>query len=154
MRTCASLAAVFLIATHAAAQAQSGKDAQARPGVAGLAPIPEVQPGKWKVRFTRDGRTSDEEQCGNPIDGFNKEVREYAANTRWGCTMTSTSTGPRSVLVVYNCPSDRAPDGTPVTKGRTELTVVSPSPQSFRIEMKSTAWGGHVMEGARVGNCP
>jgi len=55
--------------------------------------------------------------------------------------------------VVYNCPSDRAPDGRAVTKGKSEVSVVSTSPQAFRAEMKSTVYPGYVMEGTRIGNC-
>lgn len=120
---------------------------------AGASFIPDVQPGRWKVRVTSDKRTRENETCGDPIDGFRREVREYAANTRWGCTMGATATGPRGAKVVYECPSDRAPDGRPVTKGRTELQVDSPDPQSLRIEMKSTAYPGYVMEATRLGDC-
>jgi len=67
--------------------------------------------------------------------------------------MTTSATGPRSVMIVYDCSSDRSPEGLPVQKGRTELSLVSATPQAFRIEMKSTAFGGHVMEGTRIGDC-
>jgi hypothetical protein len=112
-----------------------------------------MQAGKWKIRMS-GGRERESEMCGNPIDGFAREVKEYAASTQWGCTMTSNATGPRSVTVVYECPSDRSPDGRPVQKGRWETSVVSPSPQAFRIEMKSSADRGYVMEGTRIGECP
>jgi len=133
--------------------ADARKDSSARPAAAGASVIPEIQAGKWKLRFTRDGRAKDEEVCGDPIDGLNREVQEYAANTKWGCTMTTNATGPRSVRVVYDCPSDRSPDGRPVSKGRSEISVVSASPQAFRIEMKSTVYPGYVMEGTRIGDC-
>jgi hypothetical protein len=55
--------------------------------------------------------------------------------------------------VVHDCPSDRSPDGRPVDKGRSEISVDSTSPQAFRIEMKSTVCGGYVMEGTRIGDC-
>jgi len=108
------------------------------------------------MRITRDkdGRASDNETCGDPIDGFRSEVQAYSASTKWGCTMTTSASGPRSVRVIYDCPSDRSPDGRPVSKGRSELSMVSASPQAFRIEMKSTVYPGYVMEGTRVGNCP
>ena len=94
--------------------------------------------------------------CGNPIDGFAREVQEYAAkaNATWGCTMTTSPAGGRNVNVVYDCPSDRSPDGRPVQKGHWELSLASPSPQAFRIEMKSSADRGYVMEGTRIGDCP
>jgi hypothetical protein len=40
-----------------------------------------------------------------------------------------------------------------VTRGRSEISVVSTSPQAFRIEIKSTIYPGQVMEGTRIGNC-
>lgn len=137
-----------------------GVDAQgihnsARPAAANASDIPEMQAGKWKIRVTRgkDGRARDSETCGDPIDGFRGEVQAYAANTKWGCTMTTTALGPRSVSVVYDCPSDRSPDGRPVSKGKSELTLVSASPQALRIELKSTVHPGYVMEGTRIGDC-
>ena len=131
-------------------------EAGSPPPAAGGAPvIPEMQAGKWKMRVTRqkDGRVRDNETCGDPIDGFRGEVQAYAASTKWGCTLTTTALGPRSVRVVYDCPSDRSPDGRPVSKGRSELTLVSASPQAFRIEMKSTVYPGYLAEGTRIGDC-
>lgn len=133
--------------------ADAKKNSSAGPAAAAPSNIPEMQAGKWKLRFTRDGRAKDNEICGDPIDGFRQEVQSYAANTKWGCTMTSTPSGSRSVNVVYDCPSDRSPDGRPVEKGRWELSLVSASPQAFRIEMKSTAKAAYVMEGTRIGDC-
>jgi hypothetical protein len=57
------------------------------------------------------------------------------------------------VKVVYDCPSDRSPDGRPVEKGRSEISLVSASPQAFRLEMNSTRNGVYVMEGSRIGDC-
>lgn len=133
--------------------ADAKKESSARPGAAGIPAFPEMQPGKWRLRMTMRGTTSDKETCGDPIDSFRREVQEYAASTKWGCTMTATASGPRSVIVVYDCPSDRSPDGRPVQKGRSELTLVSSSPQALRIEMKSTAYPGYVAEGTRIGDC-
>jgi hypothetical protein len=137
----------------AAKGAVAKKDSSARPSAAAIPPFPDMQAGKWKLRVTMRGRTSDDEICGDPIDGFRSEVQSYSTNTKWGCTMTANATGPRSVFVVYDCPSDRSPDGRPVQKGRWELSLVSSSPQAFRIEMKSTVDGGNVMEGTRIGDC-
>ena len=131
------------------------KESSARPAAAGNAVVPDMQPGKWNLRFTRKGRTKDDETCGDPIDGMRREVQEYAAkaNATWGCNMTTSAAGGRNVNIVYDCPSDRSPDGRPVQKGRWEMSVVSASPQAFRIEMKSTVDGGYVMEGTRIGEC-
>jgi hypothetical protein len=135
--------------------ADAGKESSARPAAAGGPVIPEMQAGKWKMRVTRekDGRARDNEMCGDPIDGFRSEVKSYSENNKWGCTMTTNASGPRSVSVVYDCPSDRSPDGRSVFKGRSELSLVSASPQAFRIEMKSTVYPGYVMEGTRIGSC-
>jgi hypothetical protein len=131
------------------------KQPAAQPAAASGPVVPDMQPGKWKLRFTREGRSNDEEACGDPIDGMRREVQEYQAKAKanWGCTMTVNPAGGRNVNIVYDCPSDRSPDGRPVRKGRTELSVVSASPQAFRIDMKSTAYGGYVMEGTRIGEC-
>ena len=136
----------------------AGAHAQGRPAAAGDAVVPEMQAGKWKLLVTRakDGRAGDSEMCGDPIDGMRREVQEYAAKAKatWGCTMTTNPAGGRNVNIVYDCPSDRAPDGRPVQKGRWEISVVSASPQAFRIEMKSTLQqGSYVMEGTRIGEC-
>ena len=136
----------------AAQGADARKEPSARPAAASVPAFPELQAGKWKLRVTRDGRTRDSEMCGDPIAGFRREVQEYAANTQWGCTMTASASGPRSVRVVHDCPSDGSPIGA-VTRGRSETSVVSASPQAFRIEMKSTLYPGQVMEGTRIGNC-
>jgi len=133
-----------------AASASGGSAGAAAPGAAA---IPEVQPGKWKMRFTRDGRTKDSEMCGDPVAGMRREVQQYAATTKWGCTTTTNPSGPRSVIIVYDCPSDRSPEGHPVSKGRSEISVVSASPQAARVEMKSTVYGGYVMEAVRIGDC-
>jgi hypothetical protein len=133
--------------------ADAKKGSPASPAAAGPSIIPEMQAGKWRIRMS-GGRARDSEMCGNPIDGFGREVQEYAASTKWGCTMNTNATGPRSVTVVYECLSDRSPEGRPVQKGRWEISVVSPSPQAFRIEMKSSADRGYVMEGTRIGECP
>lgn len=125
----------------------------AHPASSDASAIPEMQAGKWKLRITSRGTTKDNEICGDPIDGFSNEVKAYAATTKWGCTMTTIQTGPRSVRVVYDCPSDRSPEGRPVSKGRSEMSVVSASPQAFRIEMTSTVYPGYVMEGTRIGDC-
>ena len=122
----------------------------------GGAVVPDMQPGKWKLSFTRKGRTKDEEACGDPINGMRSEVQQYEANAKanWGCTMTTNPAGGRNVNIVYDCPSDRSPDGRPVQKGRWEISVVSASPQVFRMEMKTTtADGSYVMEGTRIGEC-
>jgi len=147
------------IKTSAPPPAVKGADAKkgpaAGPAAAGGAVVPDMQPGKWKLRFTRKGRTKDEEACGDPINGMRQEVQEYEANAKanWGCTMTTNPAGGRNVNIVYDCPSDRSPDGRPVRKGRWEISVVSASPQAFRIEIKSTVDGGYVMEGTRIGEC-
>ena len=88
--------------------AADAANSSARPAASGASAIPEMQAGKWKLRFTSRGATEDNEMCGDPIDGFSKEVQAYAATTKWGCTMTTNPTGPRSVKVVYDCPSDRS----------------------------------------------
>jgi hypothetical protein len=136
------------------APAADAANSSARPVASGAAAIPQMQAGKWKLRITSRGTTKDNEMCGDPIDGFSKEVQAYAATTKWGCTMTTTPTGPRSVRLVYDCPSDRSPEGRPVSQGRSEMSVVSASPQAFRIEMTSTVYPGYVMEGTRIGECP
>lgn len=136
--------------------ADAKKDSSARPAAAGASvPLPQLQAGKWKLRLTKEGRANDSEMCGDPIDGTNREVQEYSAGAaaKWGCTMTTSASGPRSVRVVYDCPSDRSPDGHPVSKGRSELSVVSASPQAIRIELKSTVYPGYLMEGTRIGDC-
>jgi hypothetical protein len=132
--------------------ADAKKESSARSAAAAGSIFPEMQAGKWKLRFTREGSASDSEMCGDPIDGMRREVQDYAANTKWGCTTTTSASGPRSVRVVYDCPSDGSPIGA-VTRGRSEISVVSTSPQAFRIEMKSTVYPGYVMEGTRIGNC-
>jgi len=121
----------------------------------GGAVVPDMQPGKWNLHFTRKGRTKGEDMCGDPIDGMRREVQQYAANAKanWGCTMTTSPAGGRNVNIVYDCPSDRSPDGRPVQQGRWEISIVSASPQAFRIEMKSTGEGGYVMVGTRIGEC-
>jgi hypothetical protein len=133
--------------------AKASKESASRPAATGASILPDMQAGKWKLRFAREGRVDDNEMCGDPISSMRREVQSYQANTKWGCSMTTSPSGPRSVSIVYDCPSDRAPDGHPVTKGRSELSLVSASPQSFRAEMKSTAYGSYVMEGARIGEC-
>ncbi len=145
---------IAMFAVCIGAGAQSGKEISARPAAAGIPAFPEMQAGKWKLRLTKEGGSAkDSETCGDPISGFSREVQEYAASAKWGCTMTTNASGPRSVRVVYDCPSDRSPDGRAVSKGRSELSLVSASPQAFRIEMKSTVYRGYVMEGTRIGNC-
>ena len=133
--------------------ADAKKESSAGPAAASIPAFPEMQPGKWMLRYTREGRTKDTEICGDPLDGFRQEVQAYAANTKGGCTMTSSAAGPRSVSVVYECPSERSPDGRPVTKARSETSLVSASPQVFRIEMQSTTYPGYVMDGTRMGDC-
>jgi hypothetical protein len=112
-----------------------------------------MQSGKWKLNIATKGKSSVSEMCGDPIGDIRREVQAYAANTRWGCTMSTTAAGTRRVRIVYDCPSDRAPDGRPVSKGRSEISVVSSSPQAFRAEMKSTVYPGYVLEGTRIGDC-
>ncbi len=136
-----------------AARPPAAKGADAKKDAVAGSSIPEMQAGKWKLSFTRDGRTKDDEMCGDPISGFRQEIAAYAANTKWGCTMITNPVGPRRVNVVYDCPSDRAPDGSPVSKGRTVLSLVSASPQALRLEMKSTVHGAYVMDGTRIGEC-
>ena len=132
--------------------AEAKKEPSARSAAASVPAFPEMQAGKWKLRVTREGRTTDSEMCGDPIAGFRREVQEYAANTKWGCTTTASASGPRSVRVVYDCPSDGSPISA-VTRGRSEISVVSTSPQAFRMEMKSTIYPSYAMEGTRIGNC-
>jgi len=147
-------AILIAIYTPAAQGADAKKEPSPRPAAADASIIPEMQAGKWKLRVTKEGGSAkDSEMCGDPIDGFSREVQDYAASTKWGCTMTTNASGPRSARVVYDCPSDRSPDGRAVSKGRSELSLVSASPQAFRIEMKSTVYPGYVMEGTRIGNC-
>ncbi len=87
-----------------------------------------MQAGKWRLHFVRDSRANDNGTCGEPIGSSRREVQANQATTRWGCTMTTSPSGPRSVRIVYDCPSDCASDGRPVTKGRSELSFVSASP--------------------------
>ena len=139
----------------AAKGADAKKDSTARPAGGSVVAFPELQPGKWKLRVTRKGRTNDNETCGDPIDGMRREVQEYSdvAKAKWGCTMTTNQSAPRSVRIVYDCPSDRSPEGRPVQKGRWELSLVSPTPQAFRLDMTSTTDGPYSMDGTRVGEC-
>jgi hypothetical protein len=132
--------------------ADANKDSSTRTA-AGAVDIPKVQAGKWRLHLTRVGRASDAEICGDPLVGFREKVKAYAATTKKGCTLTTSPAGPRSVSVVYDCPSDRAKDGSRVQKGRTEMLLVSSWPQAFRLETKSPVNPGSVMEGAWVGEC-
>jgi len=127
----------------------------AGPAAADVSGIPEVQVGKWKTRAVREngGAPSLNETCGDPIAGFRRQVQAYTADTKSGCTLEKTALGPRSVRFVHDCPSDRAPDGRRVQKGRSEMTLASASPQAFRIEMKSTGKLWRVTEGTRTGDC-
>lgn len=146
-------AALALFCGPAAVQGgDARKESSARPAAASVPAFPELQAGKWKLRVTSKGRTTDSEMCGDPIDGMRREVQEYASSTKWGCTTTTSASGPRSVRVVYDCPSDGSPISA-VTRGRSEISVVSTSPQAFRAEIKSTIYPGQVMEGTRIGNC-
>jgi len=139
----------------AAKGADAKKGSPAGQAAANIPPFPDVQAGKWKVLATGKRGTRENELCGDPLEGFRSEVRTYAENAKatWGCTMTANPAGSRSVNVVYDCPSDRSPDGRPVQKGRWELSLVSASPQAFRVEMKSTVDAPYVMEGTRIGEC-
>ena len=128
------------------------KESSARSAEAAGSIFPEMQAGKWKLRWTRKGAPRASEMCGDPIDGMRREVQEYAASTKWGCTTTTSASGPRSVTVVHDCPSDGSPISA-VTRGRSEMSLVSVSPQAFRLEMKSTIYPGQVVEGTRIGNC-
>ena len=133
--------------------ADAMKESSARPAAASASVFPEMQAGKWKLRSTGGRAVRENEMCGDPLDSFRREVQSYEANKTWGCTMTTSASGPRSVRVVYDCPADRSPDGRAVSKGRSELSLVSASPQAFRVEMKSTVYPGYVMEGTRIGDC-
>jgi len=135
--------------------AEVKKESSARPAAAGKSDIPEMHAGKWKMRMVREngGSPSEIETCGDPIAGFRKEVQAYAANTKSGCTLETTALGPRSVRVVYDCTSERLPQGRKGQKGRSEMTLVSASPAAFRIESKSTVKPRRVTEGIRIGEC-
>jgi hypothetical protein len=125
------------------AKKDSKKGSAARPA-ARITIVPKMPPGKWKVRYTRNGRTRENVTCGDPVDGFQKEMKSYAENTKSGCTMATKATSPHNMSFVHDCPAP---------KGRSEYSLVSASPQSFRIEMNSTAYPGYVMEGTRIGEC-
>jgi hypothetical protein len=74
--------------------ADAKKGPPASPAAAGAVVFPEMQTGKWKLQVVSKGRTRDSEMCGNPIDSFAREVQDYAATTKWGCTMTTNASVP------------------------------------------------------------
>ena len=140
-----------------AAQAAQGADARKEPSArpaAGNAPIlPETQAGKWKLRYTKNGAVNDIEICGDPLDTFRSELKSYATENTPGCTLVTNAPSPGSVRIVHDCPADQAGNARAVRKGRSELWVVSSSPQAFRVEMKSTAYVSFSVDGTRIGSC-
>jgi len=137
----------------AAKGAEAKKDSSRRSALARVVIVPKMPPGKWKVRYTRNGRTRENQTCGDPLEAFQKEMKSYSENSKSGCTFTTKTTGPGSMVAVRDCPSDGSPDGRPASKGKSEFSLVSSSPQSFVIEMKSSSYPGYVMEGTRIGEC-
>jgi len=129
------------------------KEPPAPKGPVDVSILPALQPGKWKVRSTTAGVVSDDEVCGDPLDSFRAELVSQRGQDPMGCTTRAITPAPRSVRIVFECAADRYENGRTVMKGRTELSIVSASPQSIRIDLKSTTKDPMSAQATRVGDC-
>jgi len=129
------------------------KESPARPGPVDVPVLPALQSGKWKVRETTAGVATESEICGDPLDNFRREMLSLRGRDPMGCTVRATAPTGRSARIVVDCAADRYENGRTVMKGRTEVSIVSSSPQSVTIEVKSTVKTPSSAEATRIGNC-
>lgn len=129
------------------------KESPARPGPVDVSTLPALQPGKWKVRETTAGVARESEICGDPLDNIRREMLSLRGRDPMGCTVRATAPTLRSARFVIDCAADRYENGRTVMKGRTEMSIVSPSPQSVTIEVKSTVNSPSSASATRIGNC-
>jgi hypothetical protein len=123
--------------------------AQAEPEVESSPRLPDMQPGRWN--FTGGER----ELCGDPFMNIRGELGRVAELQKMGCSVTSTSTGPRTMAVVVDCPATAvSADGSRmVLAGRTSISVTSPTPQIFTLDLQARDGKRHHVRGVRAGDC-
>jgi hypothetical protein len=109
-------------------QTQSSQGASSAAGA-----MPTVPNGLWKIRGNINGTDSESEICGNPLNRILESIQPAQS---LGCTNQITSPRPNTTKLIVDCAADRAAaDGSArVSKGRTEVTIILRSPQSFTME--------------------
>jgi len=137
---------------------KGAKQQSVAPGPAALnAPVlPTVQHGLWKLKVNQNGNESQSEYCGDPLERVADEVAQIASAQQLGCTARTASSAPRNFSVIVDCPDDRvsADGGRRIQKGQASLSLVSPTPQSFTLNMQATSRNyRESVQGVRVGNC-
>jgi hypothetical protein len=115
--------------------------------------LPSLQRGLWKFKLNVDGRPSESEYCGDPIEELSAPLNTYRA---MACTVNLSAPDPRTTKAEINCPADNArPDGSArVRKGRAYMIISVPNAQSFKFEFRSQDWNRvEAGEGRLAGGC-
>jgi len=119
-------------------------------GPSGAATLPAIQAGLWQVS---EPGASPRQICGDPLRDMALELEMAAETRRLGCTVDVMSPGPRSVAVLVNCPNRNSKGGGRFEAGKSGYTVISPTPQSYSVEMLYPDGRRRITNGVRFGNC-
>lgn len=133
------------------------KRAADRLGSTRIPPLPGLQSGLWKLSVNNNGNTTMTDYCGDPLDFFRIELLGSEEKIReTGCTLQGSSSVPNQVIYTIVCPADKVTvNGGRVKKGRSELRVTAPTPQSYTTDWddKTGLNRRQIVQGTRVGNC-
>ena len=110
--------------------------------------LPSLQHGRWAWTGL------DGEACGDPLERFRTSIsRMYDAAPRLGCTAKLFTPTPSNTLFGLDCPADASEGGVSVQKGKLEISVYAPSPQSVRVSTKAPGGPTEIFEAKRLGDC-
>ena len=126
-------------APGAAAQAYNGAD---------VSKLPNLPAGKWAWKNI-EGDT-----CGDPLENFRKEISAaYTNAAAMGCKAQLSAPGPGNTVFILDCPNDATYGGVNVRKGKLEISVYSPSPETVRVSTKAPGGPTELFEATRLGDC-
>jgi hypothetical protein len=118
--------------------------------------LPTVQRGLWKLKSNHNGSESQSDHCGDPLENFAMQLRQISQVQKMGCTARTASSAPRNFSMIVDCPTDWvSADGSQSRKkGQTNMSLDSPTPQSFTMNLRSTSSDvRETVQGVRVGSC-
>ena len=112
------------------------------------AKLPNMPQGKWGWKGVEGA------SCGDPLERTRALISStYGSAGRFGCTAQLYAPGPGNTVYILDCPADATEGGVEVRKGKLEITVFSPSPDTVRVSTKEPGGETQVFEANRLGDC-
>lgn len=115
--------------------------------------FPALEPGLWQLKAEANGQRTEQRYCGDPLNELRREISQVG--TTGACTIQSAGPSQRIVNVVVECRDQVSRDGSRTVRGgRTHISLASPTPQSFTLQVNRGRDGyRETVQGVRLGKC-